>query len=135
MILPACQTAVCLLFYLSGAVEAATSGPHLTGYLSGYNEAPTVGTVAYRQEIGDIPQNLSGYDVLIATADCGQIGKVGTLYTVVGPLNALVFDCGGDDGGHHWMRVNNILAEIDWYTWVAHPELVGSAATLVMEGE
>jgi len=131
--IPICQTAVCLAIVISGAIEAASGAQ--SGYLSAYAEVPTVGTVAYRQEVGDIPQDLRPYDVLIAVADCSRIGKEATLYTAVGPLRALVIDCAGNDGTPSWMEENRIIAEIDYYSWQRWPELVGSAAVLVIEGE
>ena len=131
MIVPLCQSAVCLLLMVSGAVESLTASQ--TGYLSAYAESPTVGTIAYRQAVGDIPSDLSQFDVMIAVSDCRLIGKEGMLYTAVGPLRALVFDCAANDGTPSWMEENNIVAEIDWYTWQRWPVLVGSAAVLVIE--
>lgn len=100
-----------------------------TGFLSAYAELPTVATVEYRQEIGDLPHDISKYDVLIAVADCGLIGKEGVLHTIVGSLKAIVFDCAGNDGTPSWMEENNIVAEIDYWTWQKYPELVGTPAT------
>ena len=96
MILPACQAARCALLLWCGI----TAKWHTvqTGYLSAYAELPTVATLAYRQEIGDVPYDVSGYDVFIAVADCGLIGHEGTLYTNAGALRAIVMDCAGNDG-------------------------------------
>jgi hypothetical protein len=118
----------------SGAVETVTAVPTHTGYLSAYGRLPTDATIDYRQSVGDIPQDLSGYDVLIAVSDCRLIGKTGVLYTAVGALRALVIDCAGNDGTPAWMFENSIIAEIDWYSWQRWPGLVGSEAVLVMEG-
>jgi len=108
--------------------------PHLSGYLSGYNQGPTDGTTQYRQEIGDIPRDLTPFDSRIAVLDCSLIGRTGTLYTDAGPLKVVIFDCAGrSDGGNHWMRDNNILAELDWYTWQSHPYLMGTEAKLVLD--
>lgn len=133
MIVPLCQGINCAALFVVGTLGQLHTAQ--SGYLSAYAESPTVGTVAYRQEVGDIPHDLTGYDVLIAVSDCMMVGKPGTLYTAVGPLDALVIDCAGDDGTPSWMAENNIVAEIDYWTWAAHPELVGSAAVLVMDGE
>ena len=108
----------------------------MSGYLSGYDQLPTDATIAYRQETGQIPANLSSYDALIAVLDCAQIGQVGTLYTAVGPLRIMVFDCAGvDDGGHQWMVNGRYVAELDWYTRQLHPELMGTVAVLFMDSQ
>ena len=107
----------------------------LYGYLSAYNKLPTDATIAYREEIGDIPRDsLKQYDVLVATLDCGLIGKHGVLMAGKRRFTALVFDCAGDDGGHTWMKDKNIVAEVDWYFWNEFPELIGKRATIVIGG-
>lgn len=106
---------------------------HESGYLSAYAQTPTDATLAYRQEVGDVPYDVSQYDVLIAVLDCRLIGDEALLYTDVGVLKALVFDCAGvSDGGALWMLENNMIAEIDFYAWQKWPQLVGSHAVLVM---
>lgn len=108
----------------------------MSGYLSGYDQLPTDATIAYRQEIGQLPADLSQYDALVAVLDCAQIGRAGTLYTAVGPLHIVVFDCAGvDDGGHQWMVNGRYVAELDWYTRQQHPELMGTAAVLLMDNQ
>lgn len=119
----------------TGKIEAKLADvPHLSGYLSGYTQGPTDGTTLYRQEIGDIPRDLSPFDTRIAVLDCSLIGSTGTLFTEAGRLRVVIFDCAGrSDGGNHWMKGNNILAEIDWYTWQFHPDLIGTKAVLILD--
>ncbi len=108
--------------------------PVLTGYLSGYDQVPTDATVAYRQSLGQIPDDLSEFDALVAVLDCSQIGSTGMLYTDVGPLRVIAFDCAGsEDGGHQWMTDGNYVAELDWYSRQAHPELMGAWAVLAFD--
>lgn len=105
-----------------------------SGYLSAHAQLPTDATLEYRQELGQIPTDLSQFDVYIAVLDCTKIGDTGKLYTDVGILDVLVFDCAGiEDGGANWMVRNNYIAELDYYTWERHPELIGTEAILVLE--
>lgn len=104
------------------------------GYLSAYAQLPTDATLEYRQELGQIPTDLSQFDAYIAVLDCTKIGDTGELHTDVGILDVLVFDCAGiEDGGASWMAENSILAEFDYYTWERHPELIGTEAILVLD--
>ena len=96
------------------------------GHLSAYDKTPTDATIAYRQELGQIPVDLSGYDTLVAVLNCERIGQEVHVITSRGKLNGIVFDCAGqEDGGYTWMVENNIVAEVDFYTWERHPELIG----------
>lgn len=86
-----------------------------SGWLSAYDEEPTIDTYIYRLAIGDIQL---GHDVYLATADCSRIGEIGTI--TIGdspPLNYQVFDCLGDDASYDWMARQNIIAEVDFWTW------------------
>lgn len=97
------------------------------GFLSAYALNPTMGTLAYRAENEQIPDDLSGYDVFLAVADCGRIGQEATLVIGGDEYAALVFDCAGEkDGGRDWMHRNAIVAEVDYHFWMEHPEYVGS---------
>ena len=126
-----CTLIACLL---AGALDSVQP-PNVVfdGYLSAYAEAPTIGTIAYRQAVGDIPQDLRPYNVLIAVADCSLIGKEALLISGGNVYEALVFDCAGNDGTPSWMEQNNIVAEVDWYFWQLRPDLVGQAATVVVK--
>lgn len=125
------MTCIILIACLWQPIQA----PPQTGYLSAYAQGPTDATIAYRQEVGDLPYDLSQYAVFIAVADCSLVGREATLYTAVGQLSAIVFDCAGNDGTPSWMETNRIIAEIDYWTWQHWPELIGSEAVLVMEDE
>lgn len=112
---------------LAMTIQGITGVEH--GHLSAYDKTPTDATIAYRQELGQIPTELSGYDTLVAVLDCGRVGQEVHIVTSHGKLNGLVFDCAGQaDGGYDWMVENSIVAEVDWYTWEKHPELIGQEA-------
>lgn len=99
----------------------------IIGFLSAYALLPTVGTLELRQEWGQLPQDVSGYEVFLSVADCGLIGKEATLAVDGDLYDALIFDCAGvDDGGLAWMTENAIAAEVDYWFWLEHPEYVGS---------
>lgn len=105
-----------------------------TGYLSAYGKLPTDATLQHRQELAQIPSDLSKFDTYIAVLDCTNIGATGKLHTISGRLNVLVFDCAGtEDGGADWMIENNYVAELDYYTWERYPELIGTVATLMLD--
>lgn len=111
-----------------------TAATLLLGYLSAYGQQPTEATLAYRQSIGDIPQNLAHFDGAVSVQDCSLIGQHARLITEDLDLHVIIFDCAGDDGGLDWMLENNILAEIDYGLWRKHPEIVHRPATLVLLG-
>lgn len=111
-----------------------SNGKSISGYLSAYGKEPTDATLINRQEWGQIPHDLSGFDSYIAVLDCTKIGATGKLHTNAGTLSVLVFDCAGtEDGGADWMVRNNYVAELDYYTWERYPELIGTAAILVLD--
>lgn len=107
------------------------------GFLSAYAERPTSGTVAYRQEHGQIPHDLGDYDVLLSISNCGLIGHEGVMQVGEIEYTAIVFDCGGAgiDVGHNWMLQNAIAAEVDYHFWMEHPELVGTGLEVEIEIE
>ena len=89
-----------------------------TGYLSAYAVEPTIGTMTYRLEAGDVEL---GHDVYLAVADCSRIGEVGEISIGGGEwLDYQVFDCLGADAGYDWMAANNIIAEVDYWSWQRH---------------
>ena len=45
------------------------------GILSACNLNPTVGTLEYRQALGQLPADLSPYSVYLAVDDCSLIGQ------------------------------------------------------------
>jgi len=101
------------------------------GFISYYEKRPTDATLAYRMEIGDVP-NDKKYAVYIAALSCDDIGKEATLIVAGKSHNAMIFDCAGDDGGYNWMVEQNIVAEVDWYFQKSHPSIIGTRASLVI---
>ena len=121
-----------LFFALLLTLAAAGEKP-MVGFLSGYDQLPTDATIVHRQELDQIPQDLSDYDALIAVLDCSLIGESGNLYTEVAVLRVIVFDCAGQaDGGYDWMVEGGYVAELDWYSRQKYPELMGSKAILIV---
>jgi len=103
----------------------------MSGWLSAYGHSPTVGTIEYRKSVGDLPQDITKYDGLIAVKDCGLVGKDATLYTASGKFHVKVFDCAdrsGSDGTVSWMESNSIVAEVGYFLWDSYPEIVGAKA-------
>lgn len=93
------------------------AAPAINGWLSLYDQAPTVATIAYRQLVGDLPQDLRYYDGFIAVCDCGRIGDLAWLSIADGPwLRVAAMDCAANDGTPEWMTANNIIAELDYFT-------------------
>lgn len=97
----------------------------LIGYLSGYAMWPTIRTIEIRQEWGQLPQDVSGYDVFLAVPNCDLIGHEAELIVNGDVYTGLVFDCAGEDS-HSWMIDNMIAAEVDYYFWMKHPEYIGT---------
>ncbi len=105
-------------FLAAPVCPPVNAGPMVTGWLSQYGEAPTVGTIAYRQSVGDLPLDLSRFDGFIATADCGLIGSTAWLSINGGRLEyVIVFDCAGHAETYEWMTTNRVIAEVDY--WMA----------------
>jgi len=111
-----------------------TAATLLLGYLSAYGQQPTDATIQYRQATNQIPPNLAQYDGVIAVADCSLIGQHAILHTPHADLDVIIFDCAGRDGGLAWMLKHNILAEIDYYLWQKHPDIVHQKAALTIIG-
>lgn len=96
-------------------IEQASSLGEYEGWLSAYDQEPTMDTIYYRLGNGDIQL---GFDVYIAVPNCKRIGETGTM--IIGdskPLTYQVFDCSGDEATNDWMNGNNIIAEIDFWAW------------------
>ena len=112
----ALATSVCMILSVP-VCPPVNAGPMVTGWLSQYGKAPTVGTIAYRQSVGDLPLDLTPFDGFVAVADCGRIGDTGWLSIRGGPLERIaVMDCAGDAETVSWMSSNSILAEVDYWT-------------------
>jgi len=101
----------------------------ILGWLSAYCLGPTQGTLEYGQEYLGLPQDVSGYDVLLAVEDCSLVGSEATLRVAGYEFSALVFDCAGpdayDEDGKTWLEKQGYAAEVDWWFWQQYPELIG----------
>lgn len=106
------------------------------GILSAYALWPTLGTISYRQELGQIPQDLSMFDALIAVDDCSLIGHKATIYADDREFSALVFDCAGADGTEYFSDGDDLTtpyklsADIDYHFWKEHPDIVQTLVTV-----
>lgn len=102
------------------------------GVLSAYALTPTVAQTQYQQYYGNIPDDLSGYDALIAVDHCGLIGSEAVLHTQDGDFSAIVYDCAGSDGAAYFTDGNDtstpwlMAGEVDYHFWMEHPELIGT---------
>ena len=103
-----------------------------TGTLSGYAPRPSAGTIAYRQHYGQLPQDLTPYDAVVAVANCDAIGWPGTMTVGGETYSVIAGDCAGADA-HAWMVENEIAAEVFWNFWKAHPEYVGTDMHAVIQ--
>ena len=106
------------------------------GILSAYALWPTLGTIAYRQDLGQIPQDISMYDALIAVDDCNLIGHEATIYSGDREFSALVMDCAGSDSAEYLSDGDDlttpfkISAEVSYHFWKAHPDVVQTLVTV-----
>lgn len=101
----------------------------MIGFLSAYALGPTVGTLNIRQEWGQLPDDLSKYEVFLAVENCDHIGKEATLHVGDESYTGIVFDCAGANAyedGQSWMSLLGIVAEVDYWFWLEHPELIGT---------
>lgn len=109
------------------------------GILSAYAMNPTVGTIEYRQELGQLPEDLSEYEAFVAVNDCSLIGHEATLYAMEEEFKAIVFDCAGADGVDYFSKGNDLRtpyklsADVDYFFWKAYPEIVHSVVLIEVE--
>lgn len=114
-----------LILYFFAAVSMSKGSSKITiyeGWLSAYAKEPTDHTLEYRLETGDIQE---GYEAYIAVPECNRIGETGVIVLPDGNQKTYqVFDCASrntaEDSSHAWMTENNIVAELDYYTWKDH---------------
>ena len=104
----------------------------LTGYLSAYSMWPTIRTIELRQEWGQLPNDLSEYDMMISVPNCDLIGHEGTMYVGDEQYSVMVFDCAGEFG-HQWMTENMIAAELGYFSWMDYTELVGTEVEVLIK--
>lgn len=111
------MTLLNLLFGLSIIFPLPADLDIETGYLSQFAQGPTDGTLAYRQSVGELPEDLSMYDGFLAVPDCDRIGHVAWLSIQGGPWGLyMTMDCSGHASTTEWMDRDRILAEVDFYT-------------------
>jgi hypothetical protein len=87
-----------------------------SGFWSRYDREPTDATIEYRKISQDLPQDMIGYDGVIATISCDHIGK--DAWITIGEsdwLKVRVFDCSGHMSTNLWAEENNIIGELGYY--------------------
>ena len=110
-----------------------------TGILSAYCLWPTAATLEYRQALGQLPPDVSGYDVMLAVNDCGLIGHEATMVAGDLEFDAIIFDCTGADGVDFFSMGNDdttpykLAADADYWFWQAHPDIVHSLVTIEVD--
>jgi hypothetical protein len=120
---------MCLMLTI---VELITCQPgeYQTGWASQYGNGGVMeATIEAQQDMGHIPQDLSGYDGFVAVLDCARVGD--TVY--MRPSNQAVWErfmvvdcaCSCHPSTIAWMQDNNIIAEVDYQT-AERWETVGS---------
>lgn len=111
------------------------------GVLSAYGLYPTVAQTEYQQNLGNLPEDLSQYDVLLAVDHCGLIGHEATMY--VGEeeqaFSAIIYDCAGGNGAHFFSDGDDLstpyllAADADWFFWQEYPDIVHSVVRIEVE--
>ena len=107
----------------------------IIGAISYYEEAPSVATLNYRCDIGDIDCDIDTMpDSFVAVADCSLIGKHGTITFEDGlTITTQVFDCSGNDGvdedGVSFLTASGIAFEFDYASYLAY----GNEGTATLE--
>ena len=111
----------------------------LLGVLSAYCLNPTLGTIAYGQDAGWLPSDVSGYEVFLAVEDCALVGMEAALHIAGEVYDGIIYDCAGpdayDESGVTWMESLGVAAEVDWWFWQQNPHLIGvERAEVVIDG-
>lgn len=93
----------------------------LVGYLSQYGRRPSEATIQYRQDMGQLPADLTSFAGFIAVSDCRRIGQQAYLAIESAPYQLVaVFDCSGSRTTTEWMERNQIIAEVSYDLAVRH---------------
>lgn len=90
------------------------------GWTSRYDPGVIEGVLQLHLTNGWVDQaDIPSYQGLMATADCGEWGRVVWAKPLDAPMwrKFLVADCAGPDAWH-WMIENYIIAEVDFVTWI-----------------
>lgn len=97
---------------------------------------PTIAQTDYQQAMGNLPEDLSGYDTVIAVDHCGLIGKEAVVHTESGDYTAIVFDCAGGGSAPFFSDGNDtstpwlMAGEVGYDFWMDHPDLIGTEVTI-----
>lgn len=108
------------------------------GVLSAYALWPTIGTIAYRQDTGQLPQDITGL-ALIAVDDCSLIGHAAIIHYEEQEFPAIVFDCAGADGAQFFSDGDDLTTpfklagDVDYHFWQEHPDIVRSLVMIEVE--
>jgi hypothetical protein len=90
------------------------------GVLSQYDQASTEMVLYNRSVVGrtayTLPEDREGVTGYIAVYDCEWIGQVVTVSWSNHVERLMVFDCAGDDETRRWMKLWNVIGEVDFYT-------------------
>jgi hypothetical protein len=90
------------------------------GTLSQYDQPSTDEVLANRSVSGRtaylLPDKRDGVTGYIAVYECERIGEVVTVSWSDHVEKLMVFDCAGDDETRHWMKQENVIGEVDYYT-------------------
>ena len=109
------------------------------GILSAYSLNPTKGTLEYRQMHGQLPMDVSQYQVYLAVDDCSLIGHEARLIAGEEVFTAIIYDCASADGEMYFSNGNDlttpykIAGEVDWFMWQQRPDIVHSLVRIEVE--
>lgn len=113
----------------------------IVGALSMFSAGPSIGTIEYREEIGQINPD-GDYDFYIALLD-DYVGCEVRMYTPKGIFNGVVFDASGDAATSKWMDwkrytddgvvVANIAGEVNFGFGAENLDLIGEKVLLRVE--
>ena len=113
-------------FASSTAIQAEPYTVEQEGNFSAYKQGVMQGVVKNRQAWGQLPEDMSPYNVYLSSGDCAEIGRAKTITWQDGTVEqAIVVDCGGGAESRNWMRQNNIIGGVDYETAERHGFIVG----------
>lgn len=114
------------LFASSASIQAEPHTVEQEGNFSAYKQGVMQGVVKNRQAWGQLPEDMSPYNVYLSSGDCAEIGRAKTITWQDGTVEqAIVVDCGGGAESRNWMRQNNIIGGVDYETAERHGFIVG----------
>lgn len=104
---------LCAVAAIGGSICIGNELPD-QAWFSQYDLGPTDATIEYRQNIGDIPIDMSKYSGVIAVENCSNIGKEAMIRISGLWHRVIAFDCLARNE-HNWMKENNIVAELGYH--------------------